>query len=838
MPGKRNESKPEKRLRLSPEKLRWECPKRCLKFRTTDDIKRADTLNRQPSQLIVGQRRAVDALALGLEIGVTGYNIFVSGPAGTGRTTTVKQMLERFRTEKRELDDKCYVNNFKDMDQPRLLSLAPGQGRKFQLDMERFVEYLTKNIPTQFESETYQRSRTEIVDRFKEEGGVRVREFEKKVASEGFSLVQVAPFVRPELAPIVEKQPARIDAVAALVDEGKLSAERAEELKVKYRELSAELSGIFKNIREEERSAREALAELDANIVRPVLDERLGDVAERFPDERVKEYLKEVAESVLSNIDRFRQRPGEKMEQPDVDPYLEYRVNVLVDNGATKGAPVVFETNPNYKNLFGAIERTVDRTGQWRTDFTKIKAGSILRADRGFLVLNALDVLVEPGVWPALKRTLRNRRLEITAYDPFFSLFSISVLKPEPVAMNLKVVMVGDSFIYELLSVYDEDFKKVFKVRADFDWEMSVDEPAIGQYCQVVKALCDKEKLTPFDQSGVRRVIEYGVRLAGRQQKLSTRFNIVSDVLKEASYWAGKAGAKTVAARHVDEAIEKRRDRVRLLEEKTQEQIDQGTIFIDVTGRKVGQVNGLAVYDTGEYVFGKPTRISARTGVGSAGIINIERESHLSGPTHDKGVYILAGYLRNKFAQSRPLVLSASITFEQSYGGVDGDSASSTEVYALLSDLSGLAIRQDLAVTGSVNQHGRIQPIGSVNQKVEGFFHACRARGLTGKQGVLIPGANVPDLMLRREVVDAVKKKKFHVYAVETVEEGIELLTGVPAGRPDRKGTYPKDTVYGRVQKRLTELAEIHREFVAEAERRKVGRGKLALRRRGPNPAR
>lgn len=832
MRGKKIESKLERRLRLAPAKLRWVCPKRCLKFRTTDDIKRADANMRLPKQLIVGQRRAVEALALGLEIRVTGYNIFVSGPAGTGRTTTVRQMLERFKSEKRELDDKCYVNNFKDPDQPRLLSLGPGQGRKFQRDMEQFVEYLTKNIPTQFESESYQRSRTEIVDRFKEEGGARVREFEKRVAGDGFALVQSAPFVRPELAPIVEKQPARIDALAALVDEGKLAPERAEEIKTRYRALSDELTGIFKNIREQERAAREALAELDGNIVRPVLSERLEDIAERYPDDRVKEYLGEVAESILSSIELFRQRPGEKQEQPGIDPYLEYRVNVLVDNGATKGAPVVFETNPNYKNLFGAIERIVDRTGQWRADFTKIKAGSILRADRGFLILNALDVLVEPGVWPALKRTLRNRRLEITAYDPFFSLFSTSVLKPEPAAINLKVVMVGDPFIYGLLSAYDEDFRKAFKVRADFDWEMDLTEPAIEQYCQVVKALCDKERLAPFDRSGVQRVIEYGVRLAGHQRKLSTRFNVISDVLKEASYWAEKAGAKSVGARHVEEAIEKRRDRVRLFEEKTQELIDQGTIFIDVTGRKVGQVNGLAVYDSGEYVFGKPTRISARTGVGSAGIINIEREAQLSGPTHDKGVYILSGYLRNKFAQKQPLVLSASITFEQSYGGVDGDSASSTEVYALLSDLSGPGIRQDLAVTGSVNQHGQIQPIGGVNQKVEGFFHACRARGLTGKQGVLIPKANVPDLMLRREVVDAVRRKKFHVYAVETVEEGIELLTGVPAGSPDRKGMYPKDTVYGRVQKRLAELAEIHRAFKAEAEKMRAGKGEPALSRR------
>ncbi|MEO0081892.1 MAG: ATP-binding protein [candidate division WOR-3 bacterium] len=821
------------RLRLKDSELSWRCPEEYLKFRTTEDI-RSPASVKPAGVTIVGQERAVEALALGLDIESQGYNIFVTGPSGTGRTTTVRQMLERYKTAPRELDDKCYVNNFRDPDQPRLLRLKPGDGRRFQRDMDQLIEYLAKNVPALFESETYQHSRTEIVDRFKEEGGARVREFEKRVASEGFALVQSAPFARPELAPIVEKQPVHIDSLAGLVEEGKLPAKRAEEIRAKYRALNDELSAIFKVVREQERLAREALRELDENIVRPVLEERLADVAERYPGEKVREYLKEVAESIIGNIDLFRQRPEAKPEQPALDPYAEYRVNVLVDNSGTKGAPVVFETNPNYKNLFGAIERTMDRTGQWHTDFTKIKAGSILRADRGFLVLNALDVLVEPGVWPALKRTLRNRRLEISAYDPFFSLFSTSVLKPEPVAISLKVVMIGDPEIYTLLSAYDEDFKKIFTVRADFDWEMTLNGAAVEQYCQVVKNLCEKEKLARFDRSAVARVIEYGARLAGRQRKLTTRFNVVSEVLKEASYWAKKDGATTVTAKHVDEAIEKRRNRVRLQEEKIQELIDQGTLFIDVTGKAVGQVNGLAVYDSGEYMFGHPTRITAKTGVGASGIINIERESQLSGPIHDKGVYILSGYLRSRFARQQPLVLSASITFEQSYGGVDGDSASSTEVYALLSDLSGLGIRQDLAVTGSVNQQGQIQPVGGVNQKVEGFFYTCRARGLTGRQGVIIPKANVPDLMLRPEVIEAVRKGKFHLYAVETVDQGIELLTGVPAGRPDRKGNYPPDSVNGRVQRRLAELASIYQGFQAEAKQtdESAGRGRPGLRRR------
>jgi lon-related putative ATP-dependent protease len=827
------------RLRVAADKLCWSCSIEHIEFNTTDDI--------VTSGEIVGQRRAVDALKMGLEIESAGYNIFVSGRVGTGRTTTVQKLLERTEAHAAELDDKCYVNNFKDPDQPRLLRLPAGKGREFGRDMDTFIDFLSKNVPVQFESDTYQHSRQEIVDSFKDRGGVRVREFEKRIATEGFALVQTAPFLRPELAPIVEKQPVKLDALPVLVEEGKLTPERAEEIKTKYHTLDDELSAIFKEIRDFERQARDALLELDRNVVRPVLEERLQDVAERYEhapstksqpqnsksktrapepssstppepaESPVAAYLIEVRDAVLENVDLFRQRPQEKGPvDVAVDPYLEFRVNVLVDNSETKTAPVVFETNPTYKRLFGSIDRVWDRSGLGRVDFTKIKAGSILRADHGFLVLNALDAILEPGVWPALKRTLRNRQLEITGGDPYAALFGSTGMKPEPVAIDLKVIMIGDAEVYSILASYDEDFKRVFKVRADFDWVMDLDANAVREYVHVIKALCDKESLKAFDRSGVRGVVEYGVRLAGRHNKLSTRFNIVSELLTEASHWAQKAGAETVTYEYVQQAIERRRDRVRMYEQKLQEAIDRGTIFIDVTGSVLGQVNGLAVYDTGEYAFGKPSRITAKTGVGSAGIINIERESQLSGPTHDKGVYILSGYLRHKYAQRQPLVLSASVCFEQSYGGVDGDSASSTEVYALLSDLSGLPIRQDLAVTGSVNQQGEIQPIGGVNWKIEGFFETCKARGLSGTQGVLVPKASLEELMLRSEVVRAAEAGKFHIYSVSTIDEGIELLTGVPAGQPDKNGNYPPDSVNGRVAKRLAELAELYSSFNLE----------------------
>lgn len=801
--------------RVRPERMSWKCRLSGLRFQTTDDIRMGDG--------IVGQRRAVDALLLGMEIESAGYNIFVTGPVGTGRTTTVRELLQKHRHSKARCDDKCYVNNFKDPDQPRLLRLPSGNGQRLRKAMDEFIAFLVKNVPLLFESEGYQRSRQAIVDGFKERGSRLVHEFEKKVASEGFALVQTAPFMRPELAPIIDKQPVKIETLPAQVEEGKLTVEQAEAIRKRYQELTEELNQIFKEMRDYERAARQLLTELDSNVVRPLLEDRLAEVKERLGppainNAKVMEYLEEVKIAVLERLDLFRQQPEPEKggHGVEADPYIEFRVNVLVDNGDSKGVPVVEETNPSYKNLFGAIERVWDRSGQWRTDFTRIKAGSIVKADGGFLVLHALDVLLEPGVWPALKRTLRNRRLEISTYDPLSYMFGTSAMKPEPIDLDLKVIMIGDPYVYSLLAVYDEDFRKVFKVRADFDWVMSLDDRAVRDYVRVVKSLCEKERLRPFDRSGVARVVEYGVRMAGRQNKLSTRFNVITDLLKEANYWAGKDGAKVVADKHVQQAIDKRRDRVRLYEEKLQELITQGTIFIDVKGRAVGQVNGLAVYDTGEYAFGRPVRITAKTAVGSAGIINIEREAQLSGPTHDKGVYILAGYLRHKYAQDQPLVLSASICFEQSYGGIDGDSASSTEVYALLSDLSGLPVRQDLAVTGSVNQQGQIQPIGGVNWKIEGFFEVCKARGLTGQQGVIIPKANEPELLLREDVLEAVRNGRFHVYSISTIDEGIELLTGVPAGKADRNGQYPEGTVNYLVKKRLGELAKLYRHYEEE----------------------
>jgi len=475
------------------------------------------------------------------------------------------------------------------------------------------------------------------------------------------------------------------------------------------------------------------------------------------------------------------------------------------------------ETNPTYPNLFGSIEYAYSRLGPMGTDFTMIKAGSFLKANGGYLVVNALDALIEPGVWMTLKRTLRNQVFEIQNYLSMY-LFSSSRLKPEPIKAEVKVVMIGDAFIYNLLFFQDEDFKKIFKIKAEFDSEMKNDGEAIGDYVRFVKKITDEDHLLPMEREGIGALVEYATRVTGRQKKISTRFHLVADIIRESSYWAAKAGKSEVGRGDVETAIRERLGRVSLIEDKIQEMIEEGTIMIDTAGSVVGQVNGLSVYDMGEYMFGKPTRITARTAMGRAGVINIEREADMSGPTHNKGVLILAGYLRGQYATDKPFALDASIAFEQSYAGVDGDSASSTEVYAILSSLSGLPLRQDVAVTGSLNQKGEIQPIGGVNEKIEGFFDVCRAVGLSGTQGVIIPRRNVENLMLRQDVVEAVKQQKFHIYPVETISQGIEILTGIEAGQRGKDGAYEEGTVNWRVDKELTRLAERWKAFSARTE--------------------
>jgi len=791
------------------EKLRWRCDPESLKLATTDEV--------EPCDWIIGQDRAVKAIKLGLDIESIGYNIFITGFVGTGRLTTIKHLLEKLEKEEKRPADKCYVNNFKNPDMPRIINLPAGQSKLFKKDMENLILSLKKNIPGVFESENYQERRKELVKESEDGQRAILQEFENQVKEEGFALVQVqmGPYVKPDVQPLIDDKPTSLAKLEKQVKAGTFPAEKFRDLEIKYSALEKLMEDVFKAGKEIVRELEKALETLDKEIVLPLIRDSVKEIKVKYGNEKIQQYLQEVEESLVDSLDRFRKKREEEPVLPipgltlgrGEDEFLEYQVNVIVDNSETKTAPIIIETTPSYRNLFGIIERLTDRLGTWKADFTKIKAGSLLKAHGGYLVLNALDVLIEPGVWQALKRTLRHGVIEIQTFDPFYFL-GTSALKPEPVDLDVKVVMIGDSFLYYLLFYRDEDFKKIFKVKADFDSVMPKVDENVHQYACFIKKICDDDKLLPFDKSGVAAVVEYGVRVAGRQKKLSTRFTIIADLVREASYWADAAKSKLVKREHVEKAIDEWIERVSLTEDKIQEMIEDGTIMIDSKGEVVGQINGLSVYSLGDYSFGKPTRITARTSMGRAGVINIEREADLSGPTHNKGVLILGGYLRGKYAQDKPFSMSASLCFEQSYAGVEGDSASSTEVYAILSSLSGLPLRQDIAVTGSINQKGEIQPIGGVNEKIEGFYEVCKAKGLTGTQGVIIPHQNVDDLMLKTEVVEAVKEGKFRIYPIKTIDQGIEILTGVKAGERKEDGTFEEGSVNYLVDKQLKAYAE------------------------------
>jgi lon-related putative ATP-dependent protease len=800
---------------LSPDKLRWRLDPEKIPFATTEDC--------QPCEEIIGQERAIKAIKTGLDIRGHGYNVFITGMVGTGRTTTIKQLLEKLEKGEKTPDDILYVNNFKNPDEPMLIMFPGGQGKLFKEVMENLIEMLKRNIPELLKSKYYTEKRESLIESQQKKQKEIMQKFEEEVAQEGFSVIQVQMglFVKPDLVPMIEDTATPFSKLEAMVKEKKFPQKKLDELKKKYEELTTKLEGVFERLRDIDEETRSLLKNWDAEAITPIIKGGISGIRDKFSQDSLSDYLNNVEENLINNIELFKsQKKDEKEDKTKelIDTFLEYRVNLLVDNSGVKGEPVVMETNPNFMNLFGAIDSSLTRWGMWQTDFTKIKAGSFLKANGGYLVINALDALIEPGVWVTLKRTLRNQIFEIQNYTSIYFI-STSRLKPQPIKCNVKVVMIGDAFIYDLLYFQDDDFKKIFKIKAEFDSEMAKDEKTVGDYARFIKKICDDDNLSPVDKGGIGAIIEYATRIAGRQKKVTTRFHILADVTREADYWARMDNKKMISREHVEKAIEERFERVSLIEDKIQELIEEGTILIDTEGKVVGQVNGLSVYDMGQFAFGKPTRITAKTAVGRVGVINIEREANLSGPTHNKGVLILGGYLRSKYAQNIPFSLSASIAFEQSYSGVEGDSASSTEVYAILSSLSKLPLRQDIAVTGSVNQKGEIQPIGGVNEKIEGFFDVCRAKGLTGMQGVIIPHQNVQNLMLRRDVVEAVAQGKFHIYSIKNVDEGIEILTGVEAGKPREDGTFEEGTVNALVDQEMHRLAASWKNFASTTEK-------------------
>ncbi|HUL45163.1 MAG TPA: ATP-binding protein [Bacteroidota bacterium] len=799
---------------LHVSELRWRCDPKKLNVATTNDV----PLRKE----IIGQERALGALRLGLEMKHPGYNVFVTGFSGTGRMTTIKKLLAEFQNKPVSCKDRCYVHNFRNNDQPILVTLPVGQGNMFSEDMDGCIEELLKNIPATFESKRFKDARKRQLELFQERQRSVLKDFEGKVKERGFEVVQVqvGSSMHPDISPVVEGQPVSFEQIDQLVKDGKITKDQVEKLASDRQVLEGQMELVMRELRNIERRAKDSFNELSEHFVLPVVKSSIDDIREKYDNEKIRHYLDEVQENIMGDLNRFRPQeesppslPGlPPLQTPEVDAFLEFKVNVVLDNSESKSVPIVIETNPRYKNIFGTIEREVDRNGIWRTDFTMIKAGSLLRADGGYLVLNALDTIIEPGVWQTLKRTLRNGLLEIQAVES--GVFgAASAFKPEPIEIDVKVVMLGDADIYALLYDQDDDFKKIFKVRADFDTEMPKGSKQIDRYIHFVKMICEDEKLQPFDNTALAAVVEYGVRLSGQQNKLSTRFNLIADLVRESNFWALKNKKKVVSEDSVLQAITHRIDRINLIESKLKEMIAEGKIMIDTAGSVVGQVNGLSVLDTHEHMFGIPSRITAKTSIGKEGIINIERESGLSGPTHSKGVLIIGGYFHGTYAQNKPLAMQASITFEQNYGGVDGDSASSTEIYAILSSLSGIPIRQDIAVTGSVNQNGEIQPIGGVNQKIEGFFDICTINGLTGNQGVIIPMQNQSDLMLRHDVLKAVNQGKFHIYAITTIDQGIELLTGTTAGKRLKDGTFEHGSIHAMVDQTLITYARHWREL-------------------------
>lgn len=790
--------------RVPVEKLRWVCDPALFNFKTTEEIANIERN--------ISQDRAIAAIEFGLGMPNSGFNIFLAGEPGTGRTSTIRQMLKKFVKDTCPPSDWCYVNNFHTPDAPIALALPAGMGRGFAADMRELLDYMRANVPTALESKEYETNRVGIIEQFQERNGEIFSELESEAGERGFALQRTVSGL--VIVPQKEGRNFTQEEYEAL------EKDEREKLDTVGRELTEKLNDALRQVRENEKALRDALALLDRELGLAAVGHHLNPLKEKYQGfAKVQEYLESVQEDLLLNLEDFKpqaappQIPGLKL--PKQEPTFErYEVNVLVENNPDIGAPVVFESNPTYNNLFGRIENVMQMGGVATTNFTLIKPGALHRANGGYLVLDAREVLINPFAWESLKRCIRNMEIKIEDVLEQYRFMTVVSLKPEPIPLDAKIIMIGSLWIYYLLFYLEPDYRKFFKVKADFDSRISRTPDVMQDYALFVAAHCCTEGLLPFDPTGVAALLEHASRMVEDQTRLSSHFMELSDLIRESSYWAKRDGAQVVDRSWVKRAIQESTYRSNRIEEHIQELLAQGVILCDTKGSVVGQVNGLSVITMGDYTFGRPSRLTIRVSQGRAGMVNIEREVKLSGPIHDKGVLILTGYLAGKFGQEQPLSFSAHICFEQSYEGIEGDSASSAELYGLLSAFSGLPVKQGIAVTGSVNQHGQIQPIGGVNYKIEGFFNVCKAKGLTGEQGVVIPKINEQNLMLSDEVVQAVADGMFHVWSVSEVEEGIEILTGVPAGKPAEDGSYPEGSVNFLVQKRLKTMLENMRKFL------------------------
>ena len=791
-------------LEVPADKVTRTCDPDDLGFETTDEV--------EPLEGTIGQERAVSALELALDIDAPGFNLFISGLPGSGRNTALRSYLERIAAERPVPPDYGYVHNFQDPSQPGAISLPCGMMRALAQDMEELLSSCRGEIPKVYESDDYTHRLEEVTKEVQEKRQAISNQLEEEARKEGFTVTFTQVGITP--VPLREGRPMTQEEFGQLPERVKT------ELSQRVEPVQHAITHAMQEFRRLNKEAAEHTRQVDTELVRftltPIIDELQAKYAEH---PAVVEYLEQVQADMVEHLDIFKPReeppgPIPAMVGPvrEEEAFDRYRVNALVDNTTCQGAPVIFEYSPTYYNLFGRIDYRA-RMGAMTTDLTMIKPGAMHRANGGYLVLQARDLLLSPLSWETLKRTLRSGEIRIENIGEQYSPLPSVTLRPQPIAISVKIVLVGSPLLLWMLQAGDEDFRRYFKVTADFDTLMDRTPENLAKYAAFVVARCREARMTPFHKTAVARVIDYSSRLVEDQEKLTTRFMDVADVITEANYWAAKDGNAAVKGEHVKKAIEQRQYRLSLAEERIRELIEVGIIQISVEGKVAGQVNGLAVLSIGDYSFGKPSRVTARVSLGRGQMVNIERETRMSGKIHDKGFMILMGYIQGKYGRDKPLSLSASIGFEQTYSEVDGDSASSTELYALLSELSGQPIGQGVAVTGSVNQAGQVQAIGGATHKIEGFYDVCKIKGLTGDQGAMIPKDNIRNLVLKDEVIEAVGQGRFHIYAVSTIDEGIEVLTGVPAGELQEDGTYPEGTIHHMVEKRLREMAQKAREF-------------------------
>jgi lon-related putative ATP-dependent protease len=764
------------------------------------------TKDLKPLGEIVGQERAVRALKFGLGIKNHGFNIYVSGHQGTGRKTAVKSFVDETAKAQPVPPDWCYVNNFGNPYEPKAVKLPAGKGKDFQTDMKNFIENIKTALPKAFESEDYVKRRESTLRGLENQRKAVIDNLNAKAQSEGF-IIQTTP-IGLLLIPVLDGKPLTDEEILALPQATK------ERLQEKHDKLEAELQTTMRQLVDMERQIREAVKKLNREVALYATGSQIDSLIEKYQQvPEVTGYLKEVQNDVLDNLTQFVRRPDQQQQLPfplpwgREEPFKKYEVNVIVDNSNIKGAPVTVEFNPTYHNLFGRTEKEA-QFGALTTDFTMIRAGALHKANGGYLIVQVEDLLRNPFSYDGLKRNLRDQHVTIEEPEERYGFISIKTIKPQPIPLAAKVILIGTPYLYQMMFALDNDFRELFKVKAEFDVTMNRNDENIKQYAAFVCMLCEKENLKHFNGTGLAKLVEYSSRIAQDQYKLSAQFSLIGDLAREASFYASQDNSELVTGEHVKKAIEEKIYRSKLVQEKIQEMIQRGFFLIDTVEQRVGQTNGLSVAGMGDFAFGMPSRVTASIGLGREGVVDIEREAKMGGPIHTKGVLILSGYINDKYARDKPLSLSARLVFEQNYEGVEGDSASSTELYTILSALSGLPIKQNIAVTGSVNQKGEVQAIGGVNEKIEGFFEVCKLKGLTGQQGVMIPESNIQNLMLKEEVVEAVKAGKFNIYSVKTIDEGIEVLTGKPAGMRHENGTFEEGTVNFLVDKQLGVMAE------------------------------